>query len=424
MIERREERRAMEAETEIWPPPRRSPLHVFLESGAAGGVFLFFAAANAMVIANSPLGVVYFAVLSAKLAGLSIQHWINDGLMAVFFLVVGLEIKREFIEGQLATWSRRALPAIAALGGMIAPAAIYLALNLDNPATLRGWAIPAATDIAFALGVLALLGSRVPVSLKIFLTALAILDDLGAILIIALFYTADLSFTMLAGAGACLVALVALNLGGVKRLLPYLVIGAVLWVFVLKSGIHATLAGVALALTIPLHGRGAESGEPEHSPLHRLEHWLHPYVAYAIVPIFGFANAGVSIANMSPSLLLQPLPLGIMLGLFLGKQIGVFGFAWLAVKAGLGTMPAKATWTQLYGVSLLCGIGFTMSLFIGALAFLDDATLGDATKIGVLVGSTVAAVTGFIVLFFAGAGLVKPDEDELVKPARAKPRPG
>ncbi|AMJ59531.1 Na+/H+ antiporter NhaA [Bosea sp. PAMC 26642] len=392
----------MEVETEIWPPTRRSPLHVFFESGAAGGVFLFFAAANAMVIANSPLGIAYFAVLSAKIAGLSIQHWINDGLMALFFLVVGLEIKREFIEGQLATWSRRALPAIAALGGMIAPAAIYIAFNLGDAATLRGWAIPAATDIAFALGVLALLGSRVPVSLKIFLTALAILDDLGAIIIIALFYTADLSLVMLGGAGACLVALVALNLGGVKRLLPYLVIGAVLWVFVLKSGIHATLAGVALALTIPLHGRGTESDEPEHSPLHRLEHWLHPYVAYAVIPIFGFANAGVSIAEMSPSLLLQPLPLGIMLGLFLGKQIGVFGFAWIAVKAGFGAMPARASFAQLYGVSLLCGIGFTMSLFIGALAFPGAPELGDATKIGVLVGSVVSALAGAVVLWMAG----------------------
>ena len=392
----------MEADTGSWPPARRSPLHAFLTSEAAGGVLLFFAAAIALIIANSPLGVVYFVVLSAKVAGLSIQHWINDGLMAVFFLVVGLEIKREFIEGQLATWTRRALPAIAALGGMVAPAAIYIALNLGDPATLRGWAIPAATDIAFALGVLALLGSRVPVSLKIFLTALAILDDLGAIVIIAFFYTAELSLGMLAGAAGCIVALAALNISGVKRLLPYLLVGAVLWFLVLQSGIHATLAGVALALTIPLGGHGTESDEPEHSPLHRLEHWLHPYVAYAIVPIFGFANAGVSMAGMSPSLLVQPLPLGVMLGLFLGKQIGVFGFAWLAVKIGLGTMPAKASWSQLYGVSLLCGIGFTMSLFIGALAFVDNAALGDATKIGVLVGSLVSAVAGFFVLFLAG----------------------
>ena len=413
----------MDTPTDTWPPTRRSPLHAFLESGAASGVLLFFAAANALVIANSPLGIAYFSLLSAKIAGLSVQHWINDGLMAVFFLVVGLEIKREFIEGQLATWTRRALPAIAALVGMVAPAAIYLALNLNDSATLRGWAIPTATDIAFALGVLALLGSRVPVSLKVFLTALAILDDLGAILIIALFYSAGLSLPMLAGAGACLAVLTALNLSGVKRLAPYLAIGAVLWFLVLQSGIHATLAGVALALTIPLQGRGTESDEPEHSPLHRLEHWLQPYVAYAIVPIFGFANAGVAIGGMSPSLLLQPLPLGIMLGLFLGKQIGVFGFAWLAVKAGLGTMPAKATWAQLYGVALLCGIGFTMSLFIGALAFTGNDVLGDATKIGVLTGSLVSAVAGYVVLFIAGAGLVKPDVAETVaQPARPRLR--
>lgn len=386
-----------------WPPKRRSPLHAFLESGAAAGVLLVFAAANALVIANSPLGVVYFKLLETKLDGLSVLHWINDALMALFFLLVGLEIKREFIEGQLASWSRRALPAIAALGGMIAPAAIYIALARGDAEALRGWAIPAATDIAFALGVLAILGSRVPVSLKIFLTALAILDDLGAILIIALFYTGNLSLPMLAGAGACLAVLIALNLRGVRALPLYLALGAVLWFLVLKSGIHATLAGVALALTIPLGGHGAESDEPEHSPLHTLEHRLQPWSSYFIVPIFGFANAGVSIAGMSPSLLLTPVPLGIVLGLFLGKQLGVFGFAWLAVRLGLGSMPARATWAQLYGVSLLCGIGFTMSLFIGALAFASNAALNDATKIGVLVGSAISAVLGYAVLYVAGA---------------------
>lgn len=388
-----------------WPPKRRSPLHAFMESGAAAGVLLVFSAALALIIANSALGVVYFTILEAKVAGLSVLHWINDALMAVFFLVVGLEIKREFIEGQLATWSRRALPALAALGGMIAPALIYVALARSDAEALRGWAIPAATDIAFALGVLAILGSRVPVSLKIFLTALAILDDLGAILIIALFYSGNLSLPMLAGAGACLAMLIALNLRGVRLLPLYLAIGAVLWFFVLKSGIHATLAGVALALTIPLGGRGTESDEPEHSPLHTLEHKLHPWSSYFIVPVFGFANAGVSIAGMSPSLLLTPVPLGIVLGLFLGKQIGVFGFAWLAVRLGLGTMPAKATWAQLYGVSLLCGIGFTMSLFIGALAFAGNATLNDATKIGVLAGSALSAVIGYVVLHLAGRHL-------------------
>lgn len=408
-----------------WPPKRRSPLHAFLESGAAAGVLLVFAAANALVIANSPLGVVYFKLLETKLGGLSVLHWINDALMALFFLLVGLEIKREFIEGQLASWSRRALPAIAALGGMIAPAAIYIALARGDAEALRGWAIPAATDIAFALGVLAILGSRVPVSLKIFLTALAILDDLGAILIIALFYTGNLSLPMLAGAGACLAVLIALNLRGVRALPLYLALGAVLWFLVLKSGIHATLAGVALALTIPLGGHGAESDEPEHSPLHVLEHRLQPWSSYFIVPIFGFANAGVSIAGMSPSLLLTPVPLGIVLGLFLGKQLGVFGFAWLAVRLGLGSMPARATRAQLYGVSLLCGIGFTMSLFIGALAFASNAALNDATKIGVLVGSAISAVLGYAVLYVAGTHLAeakgKPVEPAPI-PAGKRPR--
>ncbi len=401
----------IEAEAPDWPPKRRSPLHAFLESGAAAGVLLVFAAALALIIANSPLGIVYFTILEAKVAGLSVLHWINDALMALFFLLVGLEIKREFIEGQLATWSRRALPALAALGGMVAPALIYATLARSDPEALRGWAIPAATDIAFALGVLAILGSRVPVSLKIFLTALAILDDLGAILIIALFYSGNLSLPMLAGAGACLAVLIVLNLRDVRSLPLYLVIGALLWFFVLKSGIHATLAGVALALTIPLAGRGTESDEPEHSPLHTLEHRLHPWSSYFIVPIFGFANAGVSIAGMSPSLLLTPVPLGIVLGLFLGKQIGVFGFAWLAVRLGLGTMPAKATWAQLYGVSLLCGIGFTMSLFIGALAFANNPALNDATKIGVLAGSALSAVIGYVVLHLAGRHLAT-QEDE------------
>jgi NhaA family Na+:H+ antiporter len=406
---------------ETWPPHRRSPLHAFLKSGAAAGVLLVLAAANALIIANSPLGVVYFQVLELKLAGLSVEHWINDGLMAVFFLLVGLEIKREFIEGQLATWSRRALPAFAALGGMMAPALIYLAITRGDAAAVRGWAIPAATDIAFALGVLALLGSRVPVSLKIFLTALAILDDLGAILIIALFYSGELSLTMLAGAAVCIALLTVLNLRNVKSLWLYLAIGAVLWFFVLKSGIHATLAGVTLALTIPLGGHHGESDEPEHSPLHVLEHRLHPYVSYFIVPIFGFANAGVSIAGMTPALLLTPVPLGITLGLFLGKQIGVFGFAWLAVRLGLGTMPAKANWFQLYGVSLLCGIGFTMSLFIGALAFEGNDAFHKATKIGVLVGSAISAVLGYVVLHLAGAGRAAADRKAAANREQVEP---
>ena len=388
----------IEAHQPEWPPKRRSPLHAFLESGAAAGVLLVFSAALALIIANSALGPVYFKLLEAKVAGLSILHWINDALMALFFLLVGLEIKREFIEGQLATWSRRALPALAALGGMIAPALIYATLARSDPEALRGWAIPAATDIAFALGVLAILGSRVPVSLKIFLTALAILDDLGAILIIALFYSGDLSLPMLAGAAACLAILIALNLRGARLLPLYLAIGAVLWFFVLKSGIHATLAGVALALTIPLGGRGKESDEPEHSPLHTLEHRLQPWSSYFIVPVFGFANAGVSFAGLGLSTLAAPVPFGIMLGLFLGKQIGVFGFSWLAIRAGFADLPARASWAQFYGIALLCGIGFTMSLFIGLLAFPDSDALQSQTKIGVIAGSLLSGVSGWLLL--------------------------
>ncbi|WP_324133652.1 Na+/H+ antiporter NhaA [Bosea sp. (in: a-proteobacteria)] len=390
----------MQPKTDEAPFARRSPLGAFLKSEAAGGVLLMISAALALIIANSPVAPLYFATLGSYVAGLSILHWINDALMAVFFLLVGLEIKRELLEGQLSTWSRRALPGIAALGGMVVPALIFLALTRGDPVAMRGWAIPAATDIAFALGVLALLGSRVPVSLKIFLTALAILDDLGAVIIIALFYTKGLSLPMLGLAGACIVGLIVLNRLHVTKLWAYLGLGALLWFFVLKSGVHATLAGVALALTIPI-GDGSDSDEPEHSPLHTLEHWLHPYVAFLIVPIFGFANAGVSFTGMTPASALAPVPLGIALGLFLGKQIGVFGFSWLAIRAGLAAMPAQANTLQLYGVALLCGIGFTMSLFIGALAF-DSPELGKATKIGVLLGSIASAVLGAIVLRMAG----------------------
>ncbi|OYW65541.1 MAG: Na+/H+ antiporter NhaA [Bosea sp. 12-68-7] len=390
----------MQPKTDEAPFARRSPLGAFLKSEAAGGVLLMISAALALIIANSPAAPLYFATLGSYVAGLSILHWINDALMAVFFLLVGLEIKRELLEGQLSTWSRRALPGIAALGGMVVPALIFLALTQGDPVAMRGWAIPAATDIAFALGVLALLGSRVPVSLKIFLTALAILDDLGAVIIIALFYTKGLSLPMLGLAGACIVGLIVLNRLHVTKLWAYLGLGALLWFFVLKSGVHATLAGVMLALTIPI-GDGSDSDEPEHSPLHTLEHWLHPYVAFLIVPIFGFANAGVSFTGMTPASALAPVPLGIALGLFLGKQIGVFGFSWLAIRAGLAAMPARANTLQLYGVALLCGIGFTMSLFIGALAF-DSPELGKATKIGVLLGSIASAVLGAIVLRMAG----------------------
>jgi NhaA family Na+:H+ antiporter len=396
------------------PHPRPSFLQAFLRSEALGGYVLMAAALAALIIANSSAAPLYFDVLGSKLgfqAGPivlreTVLHWINDGLMAVFFLLVGLEIKREVLDGQLRGVSRIVLPGIAALGGMVAPALIYVLINIGSPETLRGWAIPAATDIAFALGILALLGSRVPTSLKIFLTALAILDDLGAIIIIALFYTAQLKVVALAMAGALLVCLFCLNRAGVTRLTPYLLIGAVLWYFVLKSGVHATLAGVALALTIPLSPRNA--GKPgAHSPLHDLEHALHKPVALLIVPIFGFANAGVSFAGMGLASLAQPVPMGVALGLFLGKQLGVFGFAWLAIKAGVASLPRHATFTQLYGIALLCGIGFTMSLFIGALAFTDAASV-DATKIGVLAGSLASGLIGFLLLRIKPAA---PSED-------------
>ena len=384
------------------PSSRRplSSLRGLLTSAAGGGLVLMASAALAMVVANAPLSDAYFAALKAYLGPLSVLHWINDGLMAVFFLLVGLEIKRELLDGRLRTWPDRILPGFAALGGMLVPALVYAAVNWQSPDTLRGWAIPAATDIAFALGVLALLGSRVPVSLKVFLTALAIIDDLGAVIIIALFYTADLSLPMLGGAALTLAALSALNRAGVGRLWPYLALGLVLWGFVLLSGVHATIAGVLLALTIPLRLSIGKPDDPT-SPLHILEHALHPWSAFLILPIFGFANAGVSLAGFSPHMLLDPVTLGVALGLFVGKQIGVFGFVLAAVRFGWAQRPAGAGWLQVYGVALLCGVGFTMSLFIGLLAFAQRPELEAETKIGVLVGSLVCMAAGALVLRLA-----------------------
>jgi NhaA family Na+:H+ antiporter len=332
------------------------------------------------------------------LGPLNVLHWINDLLMAVFFLLVGLEIKREFLDGQLATPRRRVLPGLAAVGGMIFPAIIYVWLN-TNSGGLNGWAVPVATDIAFALGVLALLGRRVPVSLRIFLTAIAIIDDLLAVTIIALFYTASLNLVWLGAAFATLGLLFALNRMRVQSLIPYLILGAVLWTFTFLSGVHATLAGVALALTIPI---ACTPGCPDdrESPLHRLEHGIQPWVAFAIVPIFGFANAGVSLAGLGFEALLEPVALGVAAGLFLGKQIGVFGVTWLAVRLGFGDTPDGATMRQVYGVSLLCGVGFTMSLFIGLLAF-PDAGMQDQVKIGVLAGSVLSAIAGATVLMLS-----------------------
>jgi NhaA family Na+:H+ antiporter len=394
---------------EVRPERRISLMRRFFDNEASGGIILMAVTVVALSIANSPLADAYFAVLKTYMFGLSVLHWINDALMAVFFLLVGLEIKREMLDGQLSTWPRRILPGVAALGGMVAPALVYLAFTWSEPNLRSGWAIPAATDIAFALGVLAILGSRVPASLKIFLTALAILDDLGAIIIIAIFYTGELSLTMLGAAALCIAVLVAFNRFGVTALLPYLVLGAVLWFFVLKSGIHATLAGVALALTIPLQPHPKKT-RAEDAPLHRLEHALHGWVAFGIIPIFGFANAGVSLSGLTPDALLSPLPLGIALGLFLGKQIGVYGFAWTAMRLGLADVPAGATRAQCYGVALLCGIGFTMSLFIGALAFPGQPELGDATKIGVLMGSVLSALAGWLVLSIAPRERLQPRE--------------
>ncbi|WP_054311877.1 Na+/H+ antiporter NhaA [Mesorhizobium sp. 1M-11] len=383
----------------------------FLDGEAAGGIILIAAAALALIVANSPLAETYFAALHAYLGPLSVLHWVNDALMAVFFLLVGLEIKREMLDGQLSTWPRRMLPGIAAAGGMVVPALVYIAINRDNAEALPGWAIPTATDIAFALGVLSLLGNRVPASLKVFLTALAIIDDLGAVIIIALFYTSGLSFAYLVAALAVIVVLIVLNRMGVLTLAPYLVLGAVLWVLVLKSGVHATLAGVALALTIPLRVTPGIAHDLEHSPLHRLEHALHRFVPLIIIPIFGFANAGVSLAGFTPATLVEPLTLGVAAGLVIGKLVGVLGASALAIKLGLADLPVRAGWMQMTGIALLCGIGFTMSLFIGLLAFADNPALQDAVKVGILAGSLVAALAG-AALLLAAPGVADQGEDE------------
>lgn len=369
------------------------------QSASAGGIVLIIASAAAIAVANSSLVEIYRWLLHYSIAGLSLELWVNDALMAIFFLLVGLEIKRELLIGQLATWGQRALPGLAALGGMAVPALIYLGFNLSNGETIAGWAIPSATDIAFALGVLALLGSRVPISLKIFLSALAVLDDMGAVIIIALFYTGGISATMLAAAAGIVVLLMMMNRMGVKRLTPYLLAGALLWFFMLQSGVHATIAGILLALFIPLKGKD----EQQDAPLDKLEHALSPWVTFLILPLFGFANAGVSLGGLTMDDLLSPVPVGVALGLFIGKQIGVFGMALLAIKTGLAPRPHGSSWSQIYGVSVLCGIGFTMSLFIGNLAFARSPLLVDEVKIGVLAGSIVAALVGMLILRFSSS---------------------
>lgn len=356
----------------------------------------------AIMTANSPFAESYFHALHVYIGPLSLQHWINDALMAVFFLMVGLEIKREMLDGQLSTWSRRVLPGAAAAGGMVFPALFYVFLNRSNPAALQGWAIPTATDIAFALGVLSLFGSRVPTSLKIFLAALAIIDDLGAVIVIAVFYTADLNLIALPGAALVWGNLFVFNKMKVKALWPYLVLGAVLWVLVFASGVHATLAGVMLALTIPLKlTPGTPEANPAESPLHRLEHMLHKPVAFVIVPIFGFANAGVSLSGLSLGVFSEPLTMGVAGGLVLGKLVGVLGVVTLLVKLGLAQLPAQASWGQMMGTAFLCGIGFTMSLFVGLLAF-EDPEVQDHVKIGILTGSLISGVLGAALLALFG----------------------
>lgn len=370
------------------------PLPV-LSNDVAGGLVLILSAILALALANSPASADYFLALETKLGGLNILHWVNDGLMAVFFFFVGLEIKRELMMGELDTWRKRALPGLAALGGMVVPILVFASLNMHNPAMLRGAPIPAATDIAFALGILAFLGARVPASLKIFLTALAILDDMGAIAIIAVFYTSHIDAQAL-GLAACTVALLALaNRLHVTQIWIYAVLAAMLWFFTLHSGIHATLAGVVAACFVPLGNR-----EDHHSPLHRLEHGLKPWINLAVLPLFGLANAGVALGGFDMGNLQSPLVLGIVLGLFLGKQVGVFGACWVAERLGLARRPTGTTWLQLYGVALLCGIGFTMSLFIGLLAF-SDPILQEAVKLAVLAGSAISALAGIAVLFWA-----------------------
>ena len=385
--------------------PLRSTFTRFFQLEAASGLLLIAAAILALIINNSPLSWLYTGLLDtpvvAQIGALKIAKplllWINDGLMALFFLLIGLEVKREVLDGQLSNPSQIVLPGAAAIGGMLVPALIYWFLNRDNPAALDGWAIPTATDIAFALGVLALLGKRVPVSLKLFLMTLAIIDDLGAIVIIAIFYSGELSTLSLGLAAACIAALVAMNRLGVVKLGPYMIIGLILWVCVLKSGVHATLAGVTLAFCIPLRTRNAEP-----SPLLTLEHALHPWVAYGILPLFAFANAGLSLTGVTAESFTHHVPMGIAVGLLLGKTVGVFGLTWLAVKTGIAALPQNANWGQVLGVAILCGIGFTMSLFVGSLAFVPGASeYAGMDRMGILTGSVFAALIGYAVTLAA-----------------------
>ncbi|MEW8497474.1 MAG: Na+/H+ antiporter NhaA [Candidatus Thiodiazotropha taylori] len=376
----------------------------FMRQDSASGIILIFAALFALLMVNSPLSWVYDGLLSTpveiRIGGLHLAKplllWINDGLMAVFFMLIGLEVKREFLEGELSRADQIVLPGLGAVGGMLVPAAIYYALNVDDPLALNGWAIPAATDIAFALGILSLAGSRVPVSLRVFLMALAIFDDLGAIIIIAIFYTADLSFYSLVLAFSMIALLIILNLMHVTRLSAYVIVGIILWIAVLKSGVHATLAGVVLGLVIPISDPKLET----RSPLREVEHGLHQWVAFLILPIFAFANAGVSLSGLSLGDLMDPVPLGIAAGLFIGKPLGIMLFCGGAILLGFAKLPTRSNWFGLFATSVLCGIGFTMSLFIASLAFEqtgeDALIVGD--RLGILLGSGLSAVVGLFLL--------------------------
>ncbi|MEM8695625.1 MAG: Na+/H+ antiporter NhaA [Pseudomonadota bacterium] len=400
----------------------RSALRGFLNSEAAGGIVLMVAAVLAMTVANSSfyeayhhilndnMGPVFSPELTSKLGPMTLHLWINDGLMAIFFFLVGLEIKREFVDGRLSSWDKRRLPIIAAAAGMLVPAIFFLFVTRDFPELSNGWAIPAATDIAFAIGVLALLGKRAPTSLKLFLVTVAIVDDMGAVAIIALVYTPSLSTIWLFASVIVLAVMYYLNATGVKRLLPYVLLSGLLWYCVLLSGVHATIAGVLAAMMIPIT-RTPGAPDSEESPLHKMEHAIAPWSAFFIVPIFGFANAGVNLEGMGVDQILAPLPLGIALGLFAGKQIGIFGSVWLAVRFGVAGKLRGATWLQIYGTAMLCGIGFTMSLFIGGLAFPGNQLLIEEAKIGVLLGSAMSGLVGFLLLRFAPLH-IKHDEIE------------
>jgi len=377
------------------------PFRWFFKLEAASGLILLISAIIALIISNSPLSNLYFQTLEKYLfiginnfgIKLSILHWINDALMAIFFFFVTLEIKREFLQGELSNPKQALLPIIAAVGGMLVPALFYIFINLSNPETLNGWAIPSATDIAFSLGVLSLLGSRVPISLKVFLTALAIIDDLGAIVIIAFFYTGDLSIKYLLLIFLAFISLLVLNKLNIKKFVPYLLVGLFLWFFTHESGIHATIAGVLLACVIPHRKK-----EKDYSLLMKIEHSISPYVAFGIMPLFALANAGVSLKGISLSSFTSTVPLGIVIGLFFGKQIGVFLFSFISIKLKIATMPNNSDWLKLYGVGILTGIGFTMSLFVGNLAFVENIQYMDGVKIGVLTGSFLSTIVGYMLL--------------------------